>query len=164
MKLIAAIMITVLATSCATVKTTNDSVKKRYTKYGIATLPSSWRKESFRNTDLFFQHVNSDATIYISSQCEKFSDSPLEGLTSQMLVGMGKYDITSQHRQKLNDREGLISEVRVDLDGVERYLKIMVLRKNRCVYDAVLSAKESTPDITKDFDDMINGFWAEAEL
>jgi hypothetical protein len=64
----------------------------------------------------------------------------------------------------VHDREALISRIEVNLDGVNRSLKIMVLRKNRCVYDAVLSAKQISPEIDKDFADMVQGFWAEAEL
>ncbi len=158
------LMVAFVFTSCASVKTTDTSVAKRYTTYGIAKLPDTWKKEPFRGADLFFQNINSDAAIYVHAQCEKFSDSPLEALTAQLLVDMGKYHIISQRRVPLRDREGLVSEVNVDLDGVSRYLKIMVMRKNRCVYDAVLSAQEKRSDIDHDFDQMASGFWAEAAL
>jgi hypothetical protein len=149
---------------CVSIKTTDTSVIKRYTKYSVAKLPDTWRKESFRDADLFFQHTLSDATIYVSAQCEKVSDSPLIALTSQMLTGMGKYEIISQTTVAIGDRDALISEVNVNLDGVHRYLKIMVIRKNRCVYDAVLSARTKSQEISEDFDNMVQGFGAEAEL
>lgn len=153
-----------LLSACTSVNMKDNTVKKRYTQFGVAKLSEAWQKESFRGTDLFFQHKKSDATIYVRSQCEKFSDSPLEALTSQMLVGMGKYDIISQNRQMVGDREALLTEVNVNLDGVPRYLKIMVLRKNRCVFDAVLSARQGSPEVIKDFDDAVMSFWAEADL
>src|SRR5690606_4256610 len=104
------------------------------------------------------------AAIFLSSQCEKFSDSPLAALTSQMLVGMGDYQVVSQKPLALGGREALVSEVNTKLDGVYRYLKIMVLRKNRCVFDAVLSAKDYSSQLVKDFDNLIASFWAEVDL
>ena len=164
MRFCAWLLLMFFMTACVSVKTTDNSVAKKYTKYGVGILPGTWKKENFRNVDLFYRHANSDATIYVSAQCEKISDSPLEAFTSQMLVGMGKYEIKSQDRIVLRDREALISKVEVDVDGVTRDLEIVVLRKNRCVYDAVLSARQVSPEISKDFGDMVNGFWAEAEL
>lgn len=142
----------------------SNVIHKRYVQYGVDLLPETWQKKSFRGADLFFVHKNHDAMIFLHSQCEKFSDSPLEALTAQLLVGMGKYEITSDKRIALSDREALISEVNVKLDGVNRYLKIMVLRKNRCVFDVVFSANPNARDIVTDYDALIATFWAEAEL
>lgn len=164
MRIIAYALIIFIFSSCTSVKITDTTVAKRYTKYGIAKLSDAWIQKSFRNTDLFFVHRTMDATIYINAQCEKLSDSTLEAFTSQMLVGMGKFDILSQQRLMVKDREALISEIAANLDGVNRFLKIMVLRKNRCVFDAVLSSRQSSPELMKDFDDMVGSFWAEADL
>jgi|SRR5579871_1026338 len=146
------------------VSATRNLVKKYHTTYGVAKLPPSWERKSFRGADLFFQHKNSDAMIFLNSQCEKVSDSPLQALLSQMLVGMGKYDIVSEQLLNLADREALIADVNVRLDGVFRYLKIMVLRKNRCVFDAVLSASNFDQNLVNDYDEMIKSFCAEADL
>ncbi len=150
--------------NCKSVDTKNNTIAKRYTNFGVAQLPDAWEKKSFRNADLFFQHRTMDATIYLNAQCEKFSDSPLEALTAQMLVGMGSYSITSQNRINLADREALVTDVNVNLDGVSRYLKIMVARKNRCVFDAVLSVPQPSQELAEDFNTLVQSFWAEAEL
>jgi hypothetical protein len=157
-------LVLIFFTSCTTVNTKDNVIKKRHANFGVALLPDSWEKKNFRDTDLFFEHKSDDAAIYVRAQCEKFSDSPLEALTSQMLVGMGKYEIISQKLQSIDQRQGLVTEVRVNLDGVFRSLKIMVLRKNRCVFDAVLNAPQLTPVLAQDFDDMVKSFWAEADL
>lgn len=156
--------IVLLTVGCTGTVVKGGIVKKPHAQFGVAMLPPSWQQKPFRGADLFFEHVNRDATIFVNSECDKVSDSPLEALASQMLVGMGKYEIISQQRLTLNEREALISEVDVELDGVHRYLKIMVLRKNRCVFDAVLSARSYSSELVKDFDDMIATFWAEADL
>jgi hypothetical protein len=139
-------------------------VKRPHTHYGVALPPDTWTIEKFRGADLFFKHKTYDATMFLKAQCEKVSDSPLIALASQMLAGMGKYEIISQNPILLSDREGLVTEVKVKLDGVNRFLKTLVVRKNRCVFDAVLTAREFNPEIVKDFDNMIQTFWAEADL
>lgn len=149
---------------CVSTQITNNTVKNRHAYYGMQPLPESWQKKSFRGAELFFEHKSSDAQIYLSSQCEKLSDSPLEALTSQALSGMGRYEIISQEKVKVDDREALVSKINVKLDGVSRLLKIMVLRKNRCVFDAVFSSSESAQYLVKDFDAMIATFWAKADL
>jgi hypothetical protein len=145
-------------------KTMSGVVKKSHTHYGVALPPSSWSIKNFRGTDLFFRHNFYDAMIFVNAECQKVSDSPLPAMTAQILAGMGKYEIITQNPIPLAEREGLVSEVNAKLDGVDRYLKILVLRKNRCVFDAALSAREYNPEVVKDFDEMIKTFWAEADL
>lgn len=152
-----------LLCGCSSTHVRGTVVTKKFASYGVEPLPPSWQKQNFRGAELFFAHPDG-AYIFINSQCDRVSDSPLEALTSQMLVDMGKYEIVSQARVDLGGREALVSEVSLSLDGVRRYVKIMVLRKNRCVFDAVFNSREFSPELVKDFDVMVSSFWAEAEL
>lgn len=113
---------------------------------------------------MFFEHESGRATIVINAECEKFSDSPLVALTSQLLVDLSDIKYISQEPFIIAAREGLVSEISAKIDGVERYLKIMVLRKNRCVYDAIFNAAPSSSALAADFDHLMTSFWAEAEL
>lgn len=162
MKKIALLLILSLV-GCHTV-ITNNTVKNRYASYGVEPLPQGWQKKHIKNAELLYAHENSDAVIYLSSNCENVSDSPLEALTAQLLSGMGQYELISQNSLKVDDREALISEVEVKLDGVKHYNKIMVFRKNRCVFDAVFTASDASKHLVKDFDAMIKTFWAKADL
>lgn len=139
-------------------------VKKRRAQFGVDLLKDVWEKKRFRGADLFFEHKIKDANIYLHSQCSSFKDSPLEALTSQLLVGMGNYEIVSQKKIELAQRKALVSEINTELDGVYRYLKVLVLRKNACVFDAILSSKTYDSVIVKDFDLMTKSFWAKADL
>jgi hypothetical protein len=158
------ISLLLLTSACTTGGTSSGLVvKKRHSQFGAHKLPVAWHQKSFRGADLYFEHESKNASIVVSSQCEKLSDSPLEALTAQLLVGMGKYEIVSEKRLTIHHREALVSEIEVNLDGVNRYLKVMVLKKNACVFDAIFSAPKAS-DLTRDFDDMITTFWAEATL
>lgn len=159
-----ALLLTLSLMGCVSTVVTHNTVKNRYAHYGVEPLPDTWHKKSFKKSELLYEHRHSDAVIYINSQCENVSDSPLEVLTAQALSGMGRYEVISQAPQKIYDREALVSEIKVKLDGVERYIKIMVLRKNRCVFDAVFSSGEEFKPLVKDFDAMISTFWVKADL
>lgn len=163
-KLALIVAITIWPFGCASTNAKNNVVKKSSAVFGVDPLPDTWRKKSFRGADLFFEHENRPATIFLHAECERVSDSPPEALLSQMLVGMGKYEIVLQKRMDLGEREALIAEVNVNLDGVFQFLKVMIVRKNRCVFDAVLNAKQRSDEVIKDFDRMVMSFWAEAPL
>jgi hypothetical protein len=138
-------------------------VKKRYTHFGVD-IPLGWQQKSFRGADLFFEHQSRQATIFINAECDKFSDSPLSVLTSQLLVGLSTIKYLKEEVISLSDREALLSELNASVDGVERFLKIMVMRKNRCVFDAVFNASPDQKYLSNDFDHFIKSFWAEASL
>lgn len=109
-------------------------------------------------------HTSKNATIFFSSQCERFSDSPLEALRAQLLNGLSDIHFLSEKRETVADREALISELLGKIDGVERFLKIMVIRKNRCVFDGVFSSPPEEKDLANEFDRLAQSFWAEASL
>ena len=164
-KLLPIVCLFLLSLSCTTTKQNGAFVvDKRHAQFRVGVLPDTWEQKSFRNTDLFFEHTSKDASIYLSVQCEQFSDSPLEALMAQMLVELGRYEVLSQQRITLAKREALVTEVKVNLDGVDRFVKIMVLRKNRCLFDAVLSSRTQSDELVRDFDTMVNTFNAEADL
>lgn len=144
--------------------TTSNTIKNRHAHYGIEPLPDSWHRKSFRNAELFFENKDTDALIYLSSRCKKLSDSPLEALTAQTLSGMGSYEIISQKPIMVAGREALASEVEVKLDGARRYVKIVVLKKDPCVFDAVFSSGDQAKYLVKDFDAMVSTLWAKADL
>jgi len=150
-----------LLVSCTSVR--NGYVKKNHTQFGV-TAPARWLEKSFRGADLFYEHDSKQASIFVSAECDKFSDSPLEVLTGQLLVGLSNIKYLKQEHINLTGREAIISEISAHVDGVERFIKTMVLRKNRCVYDAVFNSAPASSYLAADFDQLVKSFWAEAEL
>ncbi len=150
-----------LMTSCTSHR--NGLVKKNFTQFGIKA-PEKWLEKSFRGADLFYEHHSQQATIFVNAECEKYSDSPLDVLTSQLLVGLSDIKFIKQEKKNIADREAIISEISAKVDGVERFIKTMVLRKNRCVYDAVFNSSPASAYLAADFDKLVASFWAEADL
>lgn len=156
------LLFVLLTNACTSLK--NSQVQKRYTQFGISLPLLHWQRKAFKGTDFFFEHESGQATIFINAECDKFSDTPLTALTSQLLVDLSDIKYIKQERLELASREALISELTLKVDGVKRYLKIMVMRKNRCVYDAVFNAAPDSASLATDFDHLLKTFWAEAEL
>jgi hypothetical protein len=141
----------------------DGTIKKRHTNYGLIP-PKNWQIERFSGADLYLTKDSTNSSIVISANCEKVSQSPLEALTAQLLAGFTDIKYLEQRKIPIAQREGLLSSITAKLDGVERYIKIVVLKKNRCVYDMVLSSPTKIDSSNNDFDEMINTFWANADL
>jgi hypothetical protein len=154
------IIILALFTMAGCVNKKGLTVHKAKTQFGIKILPAGWHEKSFIRADLYFEHEDKNASIFISSQCERVSDSPPESLLAQLLVGLGKYEIMSQNYLYIQDREALMAEVNITIDGVKRYLKGMIYKKAPCVIDAVFNAPKQSI-LTQDFDAMISTLWVD---
>lgn len=150
-----------LAISCKS--TFNGVISKRHTTYGLLPLPN-WQAKRFRGADAYLTNDEENTSIILTASCQRVSQSPLVALTAQILAGFTEIQYLEQHTIMVAEREGLVSEVLAKLDGVERYLKILVMRKNVCVYDMVLMSDKKRQNCDKDFDEMVKTFWAKAEL
>ncbi len=140
------------------------SFKNRYAEYGVIIPSKTWTERKFRGAEIFLEHSPTKSFIFLNSQCEKVSDSPLEALTSQLLVGFTDIKIISQKSRDIAERGALITELEARVDGVKRYFQIAVLRKNRCVFDAILTSDQKHDAVVHDFDQIISSFWAKADL
>ncbi|HXW59972.1 MAG TPA: hypothetical protein VEK06_00390 [Myxococcota bacterium] len=153
-----------LASACVTTgRLPPGQVQKRDASFGVTPVPH-WQQKSFRGADLYFEHDQKNASIFFKAQCENISDSPLDALLAQEIIGLEQVNIEKEERFIVADREALVAEMSATIDGVPRFLKIMVLKKNRCVFDAVFSAPLADRDLVRDFDRMIETFRAEAAL
>ena len=115
------VIILIFITSCKHVTKVNGGhVQKRYTEFSVELPNENWLAQSYDGTDLFFEHKHKPASIFVSSQCEKISDSPLVALSAQLLVGFSDIKIVSQKNISLNEREALQPTkgfVQLGLDG-----------------------------------------------
>ena len=92
-----------LLVSCTSIR--NGQVKKRYTQFRTSA-PSGWLQKSFKGADLFYQHQSRQATIFLNAECDKLSDTMLEVLTSQLLVGLSNINYIKQEHKNKHRRPG----------------------------------------------------------
>lgn len=118
----------------------NNLFQSRETRYHIGEAPEHWKRVSLSGADIAYLHEHDGATLLVNSECRKAEDAPLVALTFHLLIGMTEQNIIDQKTLQLADREALETTVEAKIDGVKRKLQILVLKKDGCVYDIVLSA------------------------
>jgi hypothetical protein len=95
------------------------------------------------------------SSLLIDSQCSpRDQDVPLIGLTGQLLIGMTDQKLLEQKTIHFQNREALISTYLLKVEGVPQKMHILVLKKDKCVFDIILSTSESAyekrlPDFEK---------------
>lgn len=119
---------------------TGTLFRARETSYHIGEVPETWRRVSLRGADLGFVHDNDGSTLLLNSNCKDLEDTPLVALSFHLIIGMTEQNIIEQKKIQLSEREALETTAEAKLDGVKRKLKILVLKKNSCIYDVVYSA------------------------
>ena len=109
-------------------------------KYTFAPPAEGWVEVTLPTANAAWHNPALAASLMVNSHCEGVSDSPLEGLTSDLLMGMTEREILSQERVPASKREALQTVATGKLDGVPRKLELFVMKKDGCVYDIVLDA------------------------
>lgn len=137
--------------------------KKPGTEFGIANT-TLWEQKKLHGVDLYFVNDKDNAILYINAECRKSNDTPLVALTSQLLMNFSEVTYKRQEYITVAEREALLSLVSAKMDGIQEELLVAVLKKNRCIFDAVVSAKVITEDLEHQFRDILKSFFAKAEL
>lgn len=154
--LLIAVSLTVLNAAC--VRSTGvlkDSVfSKSKTSYRIGKIPDGWERVSLTGADIAYVHKQDGSTLLINSSCIKEEDASLLALTFHLLIGMTEQKIIDHKTIPISEREGLETTAEAKLDGVPRKMKLLVYKKDTCIYDIVLS----TPP--EKFDENLNAYQA----
>ncbi len=121
----------------------------------ISTLSVDWMPVQIKNAEQAWIVPGEGSSLLIESDCRKHNqDVPLVGLTGQLLIGMTDQTLIEQKTIPFQNREALVSTYTLKLDGDRQKMHILVLKKDGCVFDVVLSTPESVyekrlPDFEK---------------
>lgn len=141
-------VVVVLASGCW--GTTGRLVDNRFedgkVSYTVGTPGEGWRPLQINRADIAWHNPDLGAGLLVNSACEGVQDSPLIGLTNELLIGTTEREIIEQDVIPWSRREALESVVLGKLDGVPRKRAIFVLKKDGCVYDIVYDAPPTTFD------------------
>lgn len=108
--------------------------------YDIGLPGEGWKPLQLDRADVAWHHPGLGAGLLVNSACEGVQDSPLIGLTNELLIGTTEREILEQNLVPWSKREALESIVTGKLDGVPRKRALFVLKKDGCVYDIVYDA------------------------
>jgi len=129
------------ALSCASKGTWRDNVfESSKLKYTIGQPDANWEPVSFKGADAAWLSKRDDASLLISSGCEKKQDIPLAGLTGQLLIGLTDQNTIEQKTLQNSGRDALETQISAKIDGVPRRMMIFVMKKNDCVFDIVFAS------------------------
>lgn len=111
------------------------------------------KEEVLRDTNVLFQQPNSPFqefeamhldkawrnskngnSISYLSECNKASDPSLKVIHKGIVKGLDNAKTESMEFKKYNHRKALFSDVTGEVDGVESKMKIVILKKNSCLY------------------------------
>lgn len=123
---------------------------------------SPWRSAGVEGAhDLAWTHAETAAVIHVGGSCDPRLDLPLPALTNHLLIGFTEREVLEEERRTFQSREALDSHVVAKLDGVVRELRLVVLKKDDCVYDfALVSSRSAFADANVTFTSVLDSFEA----
>ena len=109
--------------------------------FGVGDVPAAWHRLEVDDEDAVAFRNEHGSTVLASGRCNLHADDvPLVALTNQLLIGTTDREYVKEETIPLDKREARHTVLRAKLDGVERVWDVYVMKKNGCVYDAVLVA------------------------
>jgi hypothetical protein len=112
--------------------------------YAVGDPGEGWQRLRLERADVAWHNPTLGAGLLVNSACEGVQDSPLAGLTNELLIGTTERELIEQTLLPWSRREALESTVVGKLDGVVRKRVLFVLKKDGCVYDIVYDAPPTT--------------------
>lgn len=123
----------VFSVSCVSVRLANPEVKKadgvRYSAPGgdfVAFSPD--------HLDAAWKNQKNGNSISFLSDCDPKNDPSLTSIQKGILQGIQKQEVIQSEYQKFNGRQALFTEVKGEVDGIPSQIKLVILRKNKCIY------------------------------
>lgn len=138
-KLVYISLILLLATSCSSLFSTKTFQKNPQLKIQFSN--PSWNDISKEGSDFASRNTKTNSIIIVNSNCKKYISTGLRDLTENILMGLDNKKIIIQKTSNAKSREILTTIASGKLDGIQTYIKIITLKKNRCIYDYMLISK-----------------------
>ena len=125
------------ASACAHASYQGGVYRDAEASYHMGDLGPEWRRVDV-DADLAFEASSLDAIMQVNATCDPSLDIPLSSLTNHLLIGFTEREGRTEETLPFAEREALFTDVEAKLDGVRRRLRLVVLKKDGCVYDFAL--------------------------
>jgi hypothetical protein len=129
------IAVGLLLGGCRSVSLRDGVVSTPDTRYRIGPVPADWHQVNLKDSDFAWVTSPPAYAFWANSTCKGYEDVPLVALNRQLLIGFTDVQKVEQKTQVLDGREALLSHHRAKMDGVQRELALVVLKKDGCIYD-----------------------------
>jgi len=129
------IAISLLSSSCSLLWKSKNKKRNSSSNYAI-NLNKPWEKiRSNQDVDFAFYHKESKELVYSLSYCHLFQNESIEDILNKSLFGVRTTKHLSKNKTEYFQRESIERTSLVDVDGVNRYIHQIALRKNHCYYE-----------------------------
>ncbi len=121
----------------------------------IRTLGPEWMPVQIKGSEQAWVIPGEQSSMLIDSQCHKRDqDVPLNALTAQLTIGMSDQTLIEQKKIQFQDREAMVTTFELRVEGVKQKMRTLVLKKDGCVFDVVMSTppeafEKRLPDFEK---------------
>lgn len=149
----------VFSVSCVSVRLANPEVKKadgvRYSAPG-----GDFASFSPDHLDAAWKNPKNGNSISYLSDCDPKNDPSLNSIQKGILQGIQKQEVLLEYK-RFNGRQALFTEVKGEVDGIPSQIKLVILRKNKCIYVLTYVGLDSHFGTNqKEFDSFVRGFQA----
>lgn len=122
--------------ACATPSGLTEGVyQDAQVRYNIVSPGAAWKPLRLKTADLSWMQPTTGSTLLVNSLCKGVKDVPLNSLTQHLLIGMTEKKIITQETIAFSGRDALETEISAKIDGVPQRMKVLVMKKDGCVYD-----------------------------
>ncbi len=128
--------------SCSSEKN-NYSKSESVSNHISKNIPVPWKQINGEGSDFALANNLTKSIFLFNSSCRKYEGSNLNSLTSSLLSGIDELNIIDRKNIFIQDRDATEVSASGKIDGVQRFLKIITIQKNSCIYDYVLIATNS---------------------
>jgi len=149
--------------ACSGPTLSGNVFRSREVAFRVGPIPEHWRLVERPRVDgdlaSFAYRSDPQGTIVSAAgRCGKDGDDvPLRSLTRHLTIGFTDRSVIEQRELNLAGRAALRTEMTARLDGVEKHLIFVVVKKDYCVYD-FWRIGDAAPSETSEFDRFVSGF------
>lgn len=111
-----------------------------------------------KGADLVLEKKKSQSLIVLNSNCRKNQFTSLANLKNSLMSGIDDIDVLNDQTINLHEREASTTTFSGSVDGVKRFMKLVVFQRDYCIYDLILissNQKNYDTDVL-DFDKFTN--------
>ena len=154
------IALSIFLGACAASSGLSDGVyRDAQVRYKIAAPGGAWKPLRLQTADLSWMQPKTGSTLLVNSNCKGVKDVPLQSLTQHLLIGMTDKKIIAQETIAFSGRDAMETEVSAKIDGVPQRMKMLVMKKDGCVYDLFFGADPNFyEEDLKSYFQLKNGF------
>lgn len=91
-----------------------------------------------KGADLVLEKKKSQSLMVLNSNCRKNQFTSLTNLKNALMSGIDQIEIIEEKMTTLHDRETSETSFTGSVDGVRRFMKLIVFQRDYCIYDLIL--------------------------